>query len=125
MNPSFLLYFNKRRQWATVHLWDVHPSTFAKWRFGRWGYFEAKWENPKSGFFGELHFVKSRLRVDTVVHELDHLRAEWIWANRLAWTGGKEESLVEMGDELLGRFLRELSKIEPKARRWFTPLGSL
>lgn len=69
--------------------------------------------------------MKSRLRVDTIAHELDHLRAEWIWSNRLAWTGKNEERFVEMGDELLGRFLRELAKIEPKTKQWLISLGNL
>lgn len=125
MNPDFTLYFNKKRQWATVHLWSVHQNTFANWDFGRWGTFEAKWENPKSGLFGELHFLKSRLRVDTISHELDHLRAEWVWANRKAWTGRDEERFIEMGDELLGRFLRNLAKIEPKTKVWLTSLENL
>ena len=125
MNPDFYLFFNKKRQWASVHLWDVHQNTFANWDSGRWGYWEATWSNPRSGLFGEFHFLKGRLRIDTISHELDHLRQEWIWANRLSWTGGSEEALIEMKDKLLGSFLRELAKVEPKTKVWFLSLENL
>lgn len=123
--PTFCLYFNKRRQWVSVYLWDVHPSTFASWKAGRWGYWIAEWESPKCGHFGSLHFVRNRLRIDTIVHELTHMRQEWLRANLDAWTGRNEERIVEMGDRLLWGFLRELAKVEPKSRVWRKTLSEL
>lgn len=63
--------------------------------------------------------------MDTISHELDHVRQEWLWANRSAWTGKNEEAIVEVKDRLLWRFLRELSKIEPKTRVWMKTLSEL
>lgn len=112
MNPSFRFYFNKRKQWIDVFLWDVHPTTFSNWKMGRWGCFNENWENPKQGFFGELHFVESRMREDLVNHELLHAWIEWIWANRTAVTNRNEETLVALFDEMTRNFYREYRKLK-------------
>lgn len=123
--PAFLLYFNRRRQFAKVYLWDAHPVTFYNWNETRWGYFLPTWKFIRSGEFGELHFVTSRLRVDTIYHELDHLRREWIWCARNEWTGRQEESLVCFMDKLYYEFIRQLSKIHPKSKKWIKTLYEL
>lgn len=110
---EFEIYFNKKKQWITVHLWSVHPNTFDKWGGGRWAYFEPKWENPKSGLFGELHLVKSGIREDTVTHEMFHVLCEWMWANRTAITARNEESMAEFLDGLVGNFYRQYRKLTP------------
>jgi hypothetical protein len=111
---EFIIYFNKNRQWIKVILWDVHPNTFENWKGGRWGYFLAKWENPKIGEFGEVNLVKSRVREDLVVHELDHVRTEWMWANGETITRKNEEKMTEFLDQLVGRFYKEYRKIVKK-----------
>lgn len=108
---DFRIYFNKKRQYLDVYLWDVHPTTFSNWNKTRWGYFEAKWDNPKQGLFGEVHFVKSRIREDLVSHELLHAWIEWIWANRTAITSRNEEFLVSLHDEMIRKFWREYRKL--------------
>lgn len=123
--PVFHLHFNRKRQWVAVYLWDVHPNTFERWDAGRWGYWLAEWTNCRSGHFGSLHFIRSRLRIDTISHEIDHWRQEWLWANRNAWTGRNEESCIEIKDRLLWRFLKELAKVEPKTRSWCKTLSEL
>lgn len=114
MERDFRIYFNYRKQWADAFLWEVHPTTFANWGNGRWAYFETKWEHPKQGFFGELHFVKNRLRIDTIVHELDHLRTEWMWINGETITRKNEERMADFLDTLVRNFIRELRKINPR-----------
>lgn len=109
---EFIIKFNKNRQWISVTLWDVHPNTFQNWGGGRWGYFIAKWDNPKIGFFGELHFVKSGIREDTVAHELFHVICEWMWSNRDSITGKNEEKYAEFLDELIRKFYKEYRKKE-------------
>lgn len=111
---DFKIYFNKRRQWLDVTLWDVHPTTFARWGSGRWAYFLATWDNPKQGEFGELHMVKSGIRVDTLVHEIIHVLAEWTLANRDPLCPRNEERLATMCDEITRRFVRELRKSKIK-----------
>lgn len=106
----FKVFFNKKRQWLEVTLWDVHPVTFKRWGGGRWGYFLPDWEFPDKGKLGELHFVKSRLRFDLIVHEVFHALAEWIHANRTAVTSKNEEKLALMMDEICRRLVRELKK---------------
>lgn len=101
---EFIIKFNKNRQFLNVYIHDVHPTTFQNWGGGRWGYFIAKWDNPRVGFFGEFHCVKSGIREDTVAHEMFHVLCEWIWANRLAITGKNEERFAEFLDELVHKF---------------------
>lgn len=113
---EFTIHFNKKKQFITVFLWDVHPNTFANWKAGRWGYFIAKWENPKVGFFGEVHLVESRVRPDLVVHELDHVRTEWMWANGTTITRKNEERMTEFLDKLVGSFYREYLKLSKKGK---------
>lgn len=125
LRPDFIFSFNKKRQWTKVFLWDVHPNTFERWDAGRWGYFQAEYFHPSVGLFGELHFVKSRLRIDTIYHELDHMRTEWIYANRLAWSTYTEEKFIKFMDQCMWSFLRELSKIEPKAKVWMKSIGDI
>ena len=112
----FKVYFNRRAQWLDVYLWDVHPNTFYGWAETRWGYFLATWENPYAGLFGELHFVKSRARVDTVVHEILHAWMEWLRAtqgtgNVMVINTRQEEWSVRKADELVRSFYREYNKL--------------
>lgn len=110
MQRTFTIYFRKKRQWADIFLWDVHPNTFANWKAGRWGYWIATWSNPKSGKFGEIHLVESRVREDLISHELDHLRLEWLFANRVGLGVKNEEWYCSFGDELTRKFWREYKK---------------
>jgi|GEM_PF-2272929 len=110
MSGSFRVFFRRKKQFYDVHLWNVHPTTFSNWRGGRWGYFIATWENPKRDKFGEIHLVESRIRVDTVSHELDHLRLEWLFANRVGLGIRNEEWFCKFGDELIRNFYREYGK---------------
>lgn len=114
LTPSFRVYFNRKRQYINVYLYDVHPTTFANWKFGRWGMFDPKWTNPKDGYFGDIHLVESRVRDDLIVHELAHAWIEWIWANRTAVTSRNEETMVAMLDELVRKFGREYRKYMEK-----------
>lgn len=111
--PDFKIYFNKKRQWIDVYLWDVHPNTFANWKGGRWGFFLAEWGNPKQGYFGSVHLVKSRIRPSLVVHELEHVRVEWMWSNGITITRQNEERMTEFLDKLVDGFYREHNKINP------------
>lgn len=118
MEPDFILKFNEKKQYVEVFLHEVHPNTFQRKKGGRWGYFLATWTNPKCGKFGEIHFVRSRLRLDVIVHELDHVRTEWMWENGFTITRRTEERMASFLDGLVWRFLRELKKIDPKAKLW-------
>src|SRR3972149_505274 len=100
MEHDFRVYFNYRSQWAEVYLHDVHPTTFSRRKGGRWAYFAANCENHRKGKFGELHFVRSRVRFDVIVHELDHLRTEWMWARGETITRKNEERMALLLDEL-------------------------
>lgn len=107
---NFHIHFNRNRQWITVTIWDVHPTTFNNWGGGRWAYFQARWENPKSGFFGELHLVKSGIRDDTVAHEMFHVLCEIIYARRDAITTYNEEKYASLLDELVRKFRQGYKK---------------
>lgn len=108
--PDFRVYFSNKRQWLNVYMHDVHPTTFYNWGAGRWAFFIAKWENPKIGLFGEVHFVKSRIREDTVAHELDHARTEYMYANGFTITRQNEERMAIFLDNLVGGFYRQYNK---------------
>lgn len=110
MESSFKAFFNKKRQFYEVYLWSVHPNTFDNWKGGRWGYFVYLAENPRLGKFGEIHLVESRVRVDSVSHELDHLRCAWIFKNGITLSTRNEEWFCKFGDELTRNFWREYDK---------------
>jgi len=109
---DFRFYFNRRKQYCEVSLWDVHPDTFAKWGAGRWAYFQASYDDPRKGYFGELHFVKSRLRYDVVNHELFHLFTEWIWAGGETVTRVNEEKCAIFFDNITNSFIHGLRKYD-------------
>lgn len=109
---SFVFYFNRRRQWVDVYLWDVHPNTFERWDAGRWGYYHAIREHGRVGKFGELHFVASRVRHDSVAHELFHLFCDILFTRKQAVTERNEEQLAIVFDELTRNFWREYEKIK-------------
>ena len=111
---DFKFLFNKKRQFCEVYLWDIHPNTFSNWNAGRWAYFEATYDSPRSGRFGELHFVKNRLRYDVVNHELFHLFAEWVWAGGDTVTRRNEEKYATFFDEISRRFIQELRKFDKR-----------
>lgn len=113
MEHNFIFRFNKNRQFVKVFLWDVHPNTFENWGGGRWSYFQPTYHDAKEGEFGELHFVRGRLRIDTIVHELDHIRTEWMWANGETITRKNEEKYASLLDEITRKFRKALEKSEP------------
>jgi hypothetical protein len=111
---EFLVYFNKRKQWINVYIYDVHPNTFQNWGGGRWAYILPKWDNPRIGKFGELHIIKSGVREDTIAHEMFHILCEYVWATRDAITSRNEERYAELLDELVRNFYKEYRKIRRK-----------
>lgn len=116
---SFFFKYNNRqkdKQRIDVYLWDVRPETFVSWKGGRWGYFVHKWNKRtlRKGLFGELHIVKCQIRFDTIVHEVEHLRVELMWANGETITRRNEERMTELLDMLSWRFRKGLRKVEPK-----------
>lgn len=113
---DFKVYFNRRRQFFEVYLHKVHSRTFYRWGGGRWGYWSNVRDNSRRGKFGEVHFVKSRLRFDTIVHELDHVRTDWMWSRGETITRKNEERYATFLDEITRRFIRELRKVEPKVK---------
>jgi len=68
------------------------------------------WKTPSNGAFGELHFVKSGIRFDTIAHELLHVIAEWLYANRSALISRNEEKMCRMQDELARKLERGFRK---------------
>ncbi len=116
MEYDFRLRFNKNRQFVEVYLWAVHPNTFSKWKGGRWGYWTPIRDSDREGKFGEIHFVRSRLRFDTIIHELEHFRIDYIWSRGDAITRKNEEKYTTFLDEVTRKFLRELRKIQPGIR---------
>lgn len=109
--PTFKIYFNKKKQWINIYLWDVHPNTFSNWKGGRWGYFIAEWKDNRYGHFGSVHFVKSRIRPSLVTHELDHVRTEWMLSAGFTIIRQNEERMTEFLDKLVDGFYREYNKI--------------
>lgn len=107
---EFIITFNGKKQWISVKVWDVNPQTFSNWGGGRWAYFQSGWENPRAGFFGELHLVKSGIREDTIVHEMFHVLCEILWSRRDAITGRNEERYAALLDELVRKFWRGYKK---------------
>lgn len=109
---DFRVFFSKKRQFLDVYLYEVHPNTFAKWDAGYWAYFIATWENPKQGKFGELHIVRSRIREDTVVHEIAHVVWEWMFANNIKFIRSNEEKFATKMDEIFRNFYRGYNKLK-------------
>jgi hypothetical protein len=109
---EFLVYFNKRKQWIKIVIWDVHPNTFQNWGGGRWAYFDPKWVNPKLDLFGELHMVKSGIREDTVAHEMVHVVWERFVANGLEFSRRNEEKFATYVDELVRKFYKGYGKLK-------------
>jgi hypothetical protein len=114
MDRSFRVFFRRKQQFYDVYLHNTTPTTFNRRGGGRWGYFVPRWENPKVGLFGEIHLVQSRVRYDSVQHELDHLRCAWIFGNRVNLSTRNEEWFCRFGDELIRNFYREYKKIGEK-----------
>lgn len=119
--PNFCFFFKydkrqKDQQRCDVFIWDVCPSTFKRYGGGRWGYFIPRWKKKtlRSGLFGELHLVRRQIRFDTIVHEVEHLRVELMWANGETITRRNEERMNELLDMLSRRFRKGLKKVEPK-----------
>lgn len=114
---DFKVYFNRKRQFFEVYLHSVHPNTFANWGGGRWGYWNNETRsNERLGKFGELHFVKSRVRHDAIAHELFHVLVDWMWSRGETITRKNEERYATFLDEITRRFIRELRKIEPRVK---------
>lgn len=109
--PTFKIYFNKKKQYINVYLHDISHETFNRKGGGRWAFFQAIWENPRSGLFGELHFVKSRVREDVIVHEMLHALTEWMYSGGFTITRQNEERMCEFMDELVRKFYREYNKL--------------
>lgn len=107
---NFRIYFDRRRRWVCVYLHDVAPQTFERRGGGRWAYFEPAAERGRYGVLGELHFVSSRVRPDTVAHELIHVLADWMREKGMTFSERSEERIAVMYDELTRNFWREYGK---------------
>ena len=114
MLESFRVFFRKRKQFFDVYLHDTTPETFNRRGGGRWGYYLSRWEVSNEGFFGEIHLVKSRVRVDVLSHELDHLRMDYIFSNSIVLSTRNEEWFCRFGDELTRNFWREYEKYKKR-----------
>ena len=110
MIKDFRVYFNKHEQFFDVFLHDVTPITFQRRKGGRWGYFIRNGKYKRRGKFGEIHLVKSRVRVDGVAHELDHLRMAWYFCKWIVITPNNEERFCTFGDELTRKFWKAYEK---------------
>lgn len=108
---TFRVRFN-RRQWLDVFIHDVSVDTFVRRNGTRWGYYQAAEERQnKAGKFGEIHIVSGRVTPDTVAHELDHARWDWIFSNDITPSTRNEERLCKLLDEMTRNFWREYSKL--------------
>ncbi len=112
MEPTFRIYFNRRKQWLEVYIHDVTPETFQRRGGGRWGYFDRAWDNRRKGKFGELHLVKRQIREDLIPHELLHVVFEWYFCKNIKITRRNEERICEFQDELVRKFYKEYRKVE-------------
>lgn len=110
MLPSFSVKFRRNRNFFDVYLHDVSPSTFQRKGGGLWGYYQPHGKRTKFGLFGEIHLVRSRVRVDVVAHEIDHLRCDWIFSNGIQLSRYNEEWYCKFGDELIRNFYHEYNK---------------
>jgi hypothetical protein len=111
MPQSFRLFWNRRKQWVDVYLHDVHPNTFAGWDAGRWAYYQPNDERGRCGKFGELHFVRIRVRADVVAHELIHLLADWLRSKGREINVYNEERIAMLFDGWTRSFWREWNKV--------------
>jgi hypothetical protein len=114
MDRSFRVFFRRKRQFFDVYLHNTTPATFNRRGGGHWGYFVPRWTNPKVGLFGEIHLVQSRVRHDSVLHELDHLRCAWLFGNRVSLSTRNEEWFCRFGDEIIRNFYREFENTGEK-----------
>lgn len=115
MKPAFRICLNpkygkKRRLWVDVYLRDVLPSTFYSWGGGWWAYYSYNKDRGRYGKFGELHFVKSRVREDVVAHELIHLLGDYLRSRGTGINVYNEESIAIMFDHWVRTFWREFRK---------------
>lgn len=106
----FIFYFNRKSQWCEVYLEEVHPNTFNRKNGSRWGYYESKTVREKMGVFGEIHLVSSRVRPDTVEHEIHHLWFDWMRESGRDLSGRTEEKSVRMYDEMMKHFWNEYER---------------
>jgi len=113
---SFRVYFRKRKQFFDVYLHFIHPNTFQRKGGGLWGYYQPYKERGRFGLFGQIHLVRSRVRVDVVAHELDHLRCDWIFTNKIKLSTRNEEWFCKFGDELTRKFWREYDKHQKRIK---------
>ncbi len=114
---TFRVYFRRRKQFFNVYLYNTTAKTFQRYGGGRWGYFVPRWEHSKRGWFGDIHIIESRVRVDVVQHELDHLRLEWIFANEINLSTYNEEWFCKFGDELIRNFYKAYEKKNRRHKR--------
>lgn len=111
--PAFKLFWNRRKQWVAVYLWDVHPDTFESWDAGRWAYYLANSYRCKTtGLFGDLHFVASRVRADVVAHELIHLLCDYLRNKDTAINVYNEERIAGLFDSWTRQFWKAYKKIK-------------
>lgn len=109
---QFRVYFNRRRQWLDVHLYNVSPRVFCNYAGTYYAYYQPETERAaRRGLFGSLHFVSERMTPDTVVHELFHVLADWLRAKGMGITVYNEERLAFFFDELFRNFMREYKKV--------------
>jgi hypothetical protein len=113
---TFRFYFDRRKtktavyvRFIDVYLEDISVTTFQRRKGGRWGWYLAAEERGRSGYFGEIHLVASRVRPDLVAHELTHVLIDWLGGRPI--NARNEERICRLFDELTRNFWREYAKV--------------
>lgn len=111
---TFRFWFNRRRNFVTVHFDASTPKTLDRKGYGLWGYYLKEENRSRWGKFGELHFITrtGKLRDDVISHELFHLLADYLRYRSLELNEQNEERIVLIHDELTRSFWREYKKLQ-------------
>jgi hypothetical protein len=108
---KFNVSFRKNKQYVTVYLHSVSPETFQRMGGGRWGYYlPAENRNNFRGFFGEIHLVENRLRMDLISHELFHFVSDFIYSRGRGLSPYNEEYYASIMDEVTRNLIKALRK---------------
>ena len=111
MQITFDLFFNSRRQWVRVTIWEVARDFYAK--FGDcigiyWGNEDRK---PKVGEFGQIHLLQSKLDDELASHELLHFLIDLVRTRNGQITPRNEEKIVSEYGQMVKQFWKKYNKI--------------
>lgn len=107
LKRGFVVPFGKHE--VHVYIWSnvkgLRRNTYFEPADHDGAYVYYPYRKPRSGLFGEIHLLASRIGADYVAHEIQHLLFDWLMTQTIK--AGTNEKIATLAGEFTAAFWSE------------------